>query len=121
MSVYDKAYELAREIKNSNEYQDYLKVKKEVEADETTKKMLLDYQRKQFELQSKQMMGQKLEDAEVEQFEKLAEVVQMNITIRRYLELERRLIVMMNDVQRIITGDLEIGFKEIFEREDKQS
>ncbi len=115
MSVYDQAHALAQELKNSPEYQEYLKVKKQVEADGVTKKMLLDFQRKQYQLQAKQMMGQKLSEEEVEKFQKLVEVVQMNHTIGRYLELEQRLAIMLNDIQKIISGDLEVGFKELLE------
>lgn len=115
MAVYDLANELAREIKNSPEYREYLKVKKDVEAEPTTKKMLVDFMKMQFELQSRQMTGQKLEEAEIEKFRKLAEIVQLNKTIREYIEMEQRIAVMLNDLQRIMAGDLEVGFPEIFE------
>lgn len=115
MSVYDLANELARELKNSPEYREYLKVKKEIEAEPTTKKMMVDFMKMQFELQSRQMMGQKLEDAEVEKFRNLAEIVQLNKDIRDYIEKEQRIAIMVNDLQRIITGDLEVGFPEVFE------
>ncbi|MCK4259693.1 MAG: YlbF family regulator [Halanaerobiales bacterium] len=115
MAVYDQAHLIAQELKNSPEYQEYMKVKGEIEKEDVTKKMLLDFQRKQIKLQSKQMMGQKLEDTEMDKLRKLAEVVQMNRLIGRYLELEQRMGIMLNDLQKIIFGSLEIGFKELFE------
>lgn len=113
MSVYDQAHALNRELKASPEYQEYIQVKKEIEANGVTKKMLLDFQRKQYELQAKQMMKQEVSEAEMEQFRKLAEIVQMNQTIGHYIELEQRLGLMLNDLQKIISSDLEIGFKEL--------
>lgn len=115
MSVYDQAHALARELKESTEYKEYLKVKKEIEADGVTKKMLLDFQRKQYQLQAKQMMGQELSEEEIDKFKKLVELVQMNRAIGNYLELEQRLAIMLNDVQEIISGGLEVGFKELIE------
>lgn len=113
MSVYDLAHGLNRELKASPEYQEYVRVKKEIEANGVTKKMLLDFQRQQYQLQAKQMMKQEVQEAEMEKFQKLVEVVQMNQTISRYLELEQRLGLMLNDLQKIISNDLEIGFKEL--------
>ena len=113
MSVYDQAHALNRELKGSPEYQEYLQIKKEIETNEITKKMLLDFQRQQYQLQAKQMMKQEVLESEKEKFQKLVEVVQMNQTISRYLELEQRLALMLNDLQKIISGDLEIGFKEL--------
>lgn len=119
MSVYDQAHFLASEIKNSPEYQAYLQIKKEVEADATTKNMLFDLQRKNIEIQTKAMKGQEVPPEEIEQYKKLVEIVQMNRTISQYLEAEQRLVVLMNDVQRIISTGLEIGFKEILDEMNK--
>ena len=115
MSVYDLANELAREVKNSPEYREYLKVKKDIEADPAAKRMLFDFMQLQIELQSRQVMGQKVEEAELQKLRSVAEIVQMNRTVCDYVEKEQRIAIILNDIQRILTGDLEVGFPELFE------
>ena len=43
MSTYDLAHKLAKQIKNSEEYQEYIEKREEVISDEKAKEMLLDY------------------------------------------------------------------------------
>lgn len=116
MAVYDKAYELAQDLKQSSEYQQYMQVKKDVDAEPMTRKMLIDFMKKQFEIQSRQMTGEQISADELDKFKKLAELVQMNRTAIRYIEAEQRIAVLMQDVQRILMEGLEIGFKEVFEQ-----
>lgn len=115
MAVYDKAYDLANDLKNSPEYMEYMRVKKEVEAEPTSKKMLVDFMRKQYELQTRQMMGEQISPAEMDKFKELASVVQLNRTVTRYLEAEQRIAVLLQDVQKILFDKMEVGFKEVFE------
>jgi cell fate (sporulation/competence/biofilm development) regulator YlbF (YheA/YmcA/DUF963 family) len=116
MAVYDKAYELANDLKQSSEYQQYIQVKREVDAEPMTKKMLLDFMKKQFELQSIQLRGEQVSADEMEKFKKLAELIQMNRTAVRYIEAEQRIAVLIQDVQRILIEGMEIGYKEVFEQ-----
>jgi len=116
MSTYDLAHKLADEIKNSDEYKKYQEKKQEILNDEKAKDMLLDYQQKEQQLQSKQISGKELTEEEKEEFQNLRNLVQMNNKISEYLEAEQRVSVMLNDMQKILFGDLKFG---IFE-EDKQ-
>ena len=58
MNVYDQAHGLAQAIKASEEFKQYDAVKKQVDANEELSKMIKDFQAKQLELQTKQMMGE---------------------------------------------------------------
>lgn len=115
MSTYDLAHKLAKEIKDSDEYEEYQEKKKAILNDEKAKDMLLDYQKQEQKLQSKQISGKELTEEEKEEFENLRNLVQMNNKISEYLEAEQRVSVMLNDLQRILFGDLEFG---IFEEEN---
>ena len=64
MSVYDLANRLAKQIKNSDEYEDYLEKKKKVMQNEKTKEMLIDFQQEQMKLQAKQLSGEDLTEEE---------------------------------------------------------
>lgn len=109
MSTYDLAHKLADEIKNSDEYEKYQEKKKAILDDEKAKDMLLDYQKQEQKLQSKQMAGEELTEEEKEKFENLRNLIQMNNKISEYLEAEQRVSVMLNDLQRILFGDLDFG------------
>ena len=112
MSTYDMAHKLAKEIKNSDEYEDYKDKREKVLADEKAKEMLFDYQKQEQKLQSKHISGEELTEEEREEFENLRNLIQMNTKIKNYLEAEQRISVMLNDLQRILFGDLEFGIFE---------
>ncbi|MGM0409754.1 MAG: YlbF family regulator [Bacillota bacterium] len=109
MSTYDKAHKLAKELKESDEYTEYKEKRKAVLNDENAKNMLLDYQKKEQKLQTKHISGEELSEEEKEDFENLRNLIQMNDKIKGYLEAEQRLSVMLNDIQKILFGDLEFG------------
>jgi len=45
MFIYDKAHDLAKEIKSSDDYKEYARLKKIVTADDKTKALLADYKK----------------------------------------------------------------------------
>ncbi|QDX92757.1 YlbF family regulator [Brevibacillus laterosporus] len=105
---YDKAHELARAIKESDEYKTFLTAQQNVSADPEASRMLADFRQKQFEFQMKQMSGQELGQEEIEQIQKLYETIQLHPEIRKVLEAERMLGQIMEDVNRIIAEPLQI-------------
>ena len=110
MAVYDLAHSLAREIKKSEEYKSYLEIRDKIRANPATKDMLIDFQKEQFRLQSKILTGEKISEEEQEKFEKIREIVNLNKDIKKYLEAEYRITVMLNDLQEILFADLKLGF-----------
>lgn len=116
MAAYDKAYELVNDLKQSSEYQNYMQVKRDVEGEPMTRKMLIDFMKTQYDIQVRQMRGEQISANELEKFKKVAELIQMNRTALRYMEAEQRIAVLMQDVQRVLMEGLEIGFKEVFEQ-----
>lgn len=119
MSVYDLANRLAKQLKNSDEYEDYLEKKKKVTKNEKTKEMLLDFQQEQMKLQAKQLSGEDLTEEEQEKLENLRELVDLNQDIKKYLQAEYRVNILLNDIQKIIFGDLELGIEEEEEENNK--
>lgn len=119
MSVYDLANRLAKQLKNSDEYEDYLEKKKKVTKNEKTKEMLLDFQQEQMKLQAKQLSGEDLTEEEQEKLENLRELVDLNQDIKQYLQAEYRVNILLNDIQKIIFGDLELGIEEEEEENNK--
>ncbi|ASA20292.1 YlbF family regulator [Paenibacillus donghaensis] len=106
MNIYDKANELARAIKESSEVADINSAMKLVDADPESKRMLDNFRQGQMELQQRMMSGEMPPPEEMEKMEKLFEVLNLNLGIRRLFDAERRLSVVIEDVNKIITESL---------------
>jgi cell fate (sporulation/competence/biofilm development) regulator YlbF (YheA/YmcA/DUF963 family) len=111
MNVHDKAYDLARAIKESSEYKEMKDIRAKVDADPTSKTMLEDFRKRQSELQQKMMAGEMPPQDEMEHMQKLYEVLALNPNINQLFDAERRLSVVLEDVQRIIAEPLEAMMK----------
>jgi cell fate (sporulation/competence/biofilm development) regulator YlbF (YheA/YmcA/DUF963 family) len=111
MSVYDLANRMAKSIKKSDEYKDYLDKKEKILKNEKTKEMLLDFQQEQIKLQAKQLSGEDLTKEEQEKLENLRELIELNLDIKKYLQAEYRVNILLNDIQKIVFGDLELGIE----------
>ncbi len=106
MNVYDKAHDLARAIKESSEVADITSAMKLVDADPDSKRMLDNFRQNQIDLQQQMMTGEMPPPEEMEKMEKLFEVLNLNLGIRRLFDAERRLSVVIEDVNKIITDSL---------------
>lgn len=108
MNVYDQARGLARAIKNSPEFREYRAAAAKVGADPQHKKMLHDYQEKQFEIQRAHLTGQQVPENKKRELQKLHEILAANPVLNTYLTSEYRFGRMMADVQKIIVEDMDI-------------
>ncbi|RJG21026.1 YlbF family regulator [Paenibacillus thiaminolyticus] len=106
MSVYDQAHELARALQQSDEAKAVETAMKAIEADGDSKRMLDDFRLRQMEMQQKMMTGEMPEQSELDKMEKLYEVISMNSEIAQLFEAERRLAVVIQDVNKIVSDAL---------------
>lgn len=116
MSIYDTAQQLAQEIKESEEYREFLFAKELMKTDEGQYKMLRDFQMKQFELQQAQLFQLDITEDKQQELERSYSLLSLYPSAREYLEAEFRISRIINDVQKII-GEaildvLPIGFEE---------
>jgi|SRR6056297_239383 len=118
MSVYDTAKRLERKIKESDEYKEYIELKEKVIKKDGSKKMLLDYQDLMMELQTKQLSGQEISEEEKEKLNNLNNLIEINNNVKKYLEAEYKVSVMLNDLQKMIFSDIEIGIPKNNEEEN---
>ncbi|MGI6587514.1 MAG: YlbF family regulator [Peptococcia bacterium] len=109
--IYDKAYELARAIRASSEYEEFKTIQKQLEENKESQKVLHDFHAKQFEIQTLQMLGKEISSEKKEEFEKISEVLQFHPTVQNYLQAEYKMIKIMGDIQKIITDAL--GLNEV--------
>lgn len=108
--VYDLTHQLARAIKDSQEYRDFIEKKESLAENQKNKEMVEDFQEKILKFQMDYMSGQEVDQEEVEKLGKLEEVLNMNPAIKDYFQAELRFSQMMQDINGILGDaiDLEI-------------
>lgn len=107
MNIYDKAHDLAKALKESKEVEEITSAMKLIETNPEAKKMLDDFRERQMEVQQRMMSGDMPAQEEMEKMEKLFEVLSLNLNIRRLFDAERRLSVIIEDVNKIIADSLQ--------------
>ncbi len=112
MAVYDLAHKLGEHLKKSEEYQEYQDCRQEILADKDTRKMINDYQNVSLKVSTARAWGQEESEEDQKKLKKIEELVQMNKKARKYLEAEARMGVILQDIQKIIFEDLELGLVE---------
>lgn len=106
MNIYDQANNLARALRESNEVEEIQASMKLIEVDVESARMLEDFRKKQDEMQQRMMTGDMPGPEEMEQMEKLFDTLSLNLNIRRLFDAERRLSVVIQDVNQIISDSL---------------
>ena len=102
MNVYDQAHDLARAIKESGEFLEFDKMRKEVESDADVTQMLGEFQKLQTELQMAQMTGQQPKQEDFSRLQSLSTMLATKPLAARYLQAQGAFTIMMNDVFQII-------------------
>ena len=108
MNVYDAAHSLARSIKDSNEYKEYIENHKKVFSNPKTKSIIEDFRKKAMEMQMSQMSGQELDPNKAEEMKKLEEILMANPVISEFFSTEMRFGQVMNDIYKILGDSIEI-------------
>jgi len=110
MLVYDKAHELANEIKKNADYIEYARLKEIVMADEKNKGLLADYKKLQLEAQAMYLAGNEPNEESMEKLKKLGELLAFNPDVTAYFAAEYRLQTMMGDIYKILGEACDFGF-----------
>ncbi|WP_152394665.1 YlbF family regulator [Paenibacillus guangzhouensis] len=111
MNVYDKAHELAKALKDCPEVAEVKSMMNLIAADADSKRMLDEFRAKQAEMQQKMMTGDMPNPEEMEKMEKMFELLQMNQNISRLFDAERRLSVIIEDINKIVLQNLEFLYQ----------
>ncbi len=102
MNAYDKAHELSKALKDSDEYRRLLVSKHQIDGDAQAKKMVEDFLTKRLEIETEIMMGKSEDKAKVEQLQKMYEVLALNSRARDFLDNYMRFNQLMSDIYKII-------------------
>lgn len=113
MNFYDKVHELVKCFKETAEYKEYIRLKQEIKKIEKDATMLKDFKDKQLKIQTAYINSGKMDEQFQKELENTYSLLIQNEQIRKFLEAEMRLNVMLADMQKIM-GE---GIKEIVEFE----
>ena len=115
MQVYDKAHDLAAQIKNSDDYKAYAQLKESVMASDQNKALIGDYEKLQMQAQASVLTGAEPDDETMDKLKKLGEVLAFNADVSAYLLAKYKFQTMVGDVYKIIGDACDLGldlFKE---------
>lgn len=104
MNVYDEAHNLAKAVKESNEYKEYMRLREETAKDEMLSKMLKDLQELQVAIQTAQITGQTIDESQMSQFQSVYAMLAAKPLAAEYMQAEVRFSMMIKDVFDIL-GD----------------
>ncbi len=107
VNVHDKGHILAKAIKESEEYKQFKEAKKELESNAATKEMIVDFEKKQFEYQSKQLSGEEVSEEDTKKITELYSIVTKDVLANKYLNAQMKFAILMQDVNKIISDALE--------------
>lgn len=109
MNPYDAAHILAKALRESPEFKGYGEAQELLAKDSAAREMLLDFRKEQFRLQRQKLAGLEVAPEQLEKLDKLFEVLNLNLTVKRFLDAEFRFSRLLGDIQKIINeaaGDI---------------
>lgn len=109
MNVYDRAHELARELKVTPEVVEYREAVKKIESNESNKRMVDDFRQKQMELYSIQMQGMEPSREQIDSINNLWNVIGINPDIRGLMESEMKFSKLWQDIMKILNDAVGLG------------
>ena len=104
MNPYDAARQLAKAIRQSDEFKEYINVKEAIDQIEAKKTISDEFRKTQLEVQAMRAMGQDVSDEQMAKLRNLYNLVSADEQVKNLVQLEQRLGQMLSDVHKII-GD----------------
>ena len=102
MQVYDKANELAQDLKNCKEYLEYKKLKEEVYANPEMTQKIKEFDKVKYDAQVLALHGEKQDPEKMKKLQELYEILLNEPKIKEYFDAEMRFNVLLADVNKII-------------------
>lgn len=102
MNVYNEAHNLAKAIKECEEFKIYNGLREQVNNVPEFAKMINDFQAQQMQLQMKQMAGEEIAQDAMESIQQLYSIIMSDPLAGEYMQAEMRFSLMMNDVYKIL-------------------
>ena len=112
---YSTAHQLAREIRASEEYQTYHRLRELVTADETTDALLKEYRKLQMRIQMAAMSGTQADAEDLQRFQGITALLFTKPEVQQFLLSEMRMQQLLADVLKIVSeaADIDMGIPDI--------
>ena len=111
MNFYDKVHELIRNLKDTPEYQNYMRIKEKVKKDEELTVKIKDFKDDQRAEQMKYINGQQMADETRQELQQKYSLLIQNPLAVEFFQAEIKLDVLLADMQKIL-GE---GLKDVVE------
>ena len=108
MNPYDLAHQLARAMKESEEYREYERLRETAYEDETNRALLDEYKRLQFRMQAKLATGENMPEDDLQRLQQIGTLLQFNPDVSAYLLAEFRFQKMLSDIFKILADVADI-------------
>lgn len=102
MQVYDTANRLAQEIKDSEEYKKYKKIKDEIHNNSEKKQKVEEFEKLRYEVQLMSYTNETKDEEKTKKLEEMYATLIENKDIKEYFDLEVKFNIMIADVNKII-------------------
>ncbi len=107
MNVYDTANKLASELKTSNEYLEYKKMKEELNQNPEVKQKIKEFEEKRYAVQLEALKGEEQEKEKLEGMQKIYIELMQNDIAKSYFDAELKFNVLIADVNKIIAESVQ--------------
>lgn len=102
MNVYNEAHNLAKAIKECEEFKVYTQLKTRINQNPELASALSDFQAQQMQAQFKKMSGEEMDMETMGKIQELYGILMRDPIAAEYMQAEMRFSLMMNDVYKIL-------------------
>ena len=102
MKVYDKANELAQDLKECQEYLEYKRIKQDVYSKPELVEKIKEFDKIKYDAQVLTLHGEKQDEEKIKKLQELYEILLKEPQIKEYFDAEMRFNVLLADVNKII-------------------
>lgn len=103
MYVYDEANNLAKAIKESNEYKEYKKAKEEMTSIPEMKSKIEEFEKIRYDVQLMTFEGKNQDETKMKKLQEMYDILMKDAKIKEYFDTEVRFNIMLADVNKIIS------------------
>lgn len=102
VNVYDTANQLASQIKETEEYKEYIRLNGIAREDDTNRALMDEYKRLQYKMQASMVSGGGMDEEDMKRMQQIGSLLQFNQDASAAILAEFRLQKMIADLYKII-------------------
>ena len=107
MNVYDTAYKLSAEMKESEEYKNFKEAKNTINNMPEYKSKIAEFEKLRYEEQINRIQNGKIDEAKIEKVQNLYKEMIEIPEIKNYFDAELKFNILLGDVNKIISDTIQ--------------